>query len=336
MCWVVDVLGGVEMISMGRWTIDNGFSDRWAPGTVGGHRWHLWCPLRELSVINHRNSLNTNAFMMSSRSLDYRRQLKDLYQRGVGIPLARATAPDAADILAPVTVGWDGPGARGDRIELWDPDALGGEGRRWRNLAVDRGDMDAKTVRMDMPARAGAYELRYVHEGEVIATRPITAAEVEVSLSAESPSPAARPIVVTWEGPGARYDEVQLWDPDALGGEGRRLHAKRLRNDDYDGRKVTLPGPAEPGTYELRYWNGDNRTVMATATIEITEIAVSLSAPDSVEAGRTFDVTWDGPGNRNDHVTFAQPGADPIRGASYAYSGNSKDGTVTVNGQRMR
>jgi len=226
-------------------------------------------------------------------------------------PAARAslTAPDAADILAPVTVGWDGPGARGDRIELWDPDALGGEGRRWRNLAVDRGDMDAKTVRMDMPARAGAYELRYVHEGEVIATRPITAAEVEVSLSAESPSPAARPIVVTWEGPGARYDEVQLWDPDALGGEGRRLHAKRLRNDDYDGRKVTLPGPAEPGTYELRYWTGTDRQVLATLALEISEIEVSLDAPEAIEAARPIVVTWKGPGARYDEVQLWDPDA---------------------------
>jgi Ca-activated chloride channel family protein len=74
---------------------------------------------------------------------------------------------------------------------------------------------------------------------------------------------------VTWQGPGARYDEIQIWDPNAKGGEGKKLTGRRLRNDDYDNNKVTIKAPDKPGTYQLRYYNGDNRAVLAEREIAV-------------------------------------------------------------------
>src|SRR5690606_7636816 len=50
----------------------------------------------------------------------------------------------------------------------------------------------------------------------------------------------------------------------------------------------------------------------------------------NVGAGEDFAVSWTGPNSANDNVTFAERGGAMIRGSSYAYVGNSKDGTVKL------
>ncbi len=97
----------------------------------------------------------------------------------------------------------------------------------------------------------------------------------------------------------------------------------------YTGKNPTLvEAPEEPGNYVLVLtFEGEDRVSqpliveMATAT---------LDAVATADAGADIVVTWTGPDNRNDHITFAAPGGDAIRGASYAYVGISKDGTVTI------
>ena len=218
-------------------------------------------------------------------------------------------APDQVDAGATVAIVWEGPGARYDEVQLWDPNAKGGEGKRLFNKRVRSADFDNKTVKLPGPAKPGQYELRYWHGDSrtVMATRPLEMVEIAVSLDAPETLEAARRIKVVWEGPGARYDEVQLWDPNAKGGEGKRLFNKRVRNDDFDNQTVTLPGPTKPGIYELRYHNGDSRLVMATRDIEITEAIVELKARDSIGQGFIIKVDWVGPGARYDEIQVWDP-----------------------------
>src|SRR5690606_6877235 len=49
-----------------------------------------------------------------------------------------------------------------------------------------------------------------------------------------------------------------------------------------------------------------------------------------VGAGDDFPVAWRGPNSRSDNVTFAARGGAMIRGSSYAYVGNSKDGKISL------
>ena len=70
-----------------------------------------------------------------------------------------------------------------------------------------------------------------------------------------------------------------------------------------------MPGPADAGTYELRYWNGDNKTVMATRPIEITEAIVGMEAPDQIGQGYRLKVVWQGPGARYDEIQLWDPNA---------------------------
>ena len=203
-----------------------------------------------------------------------------------------------------MTVVWTGPGARYDEIQLWDPRALNGEGKRLFGQRLRSGDFENRTITLPAPAEGGTYELRYWNgdNRRVLATAAVEVGDVAVSLDAPEEIEAGATLRVKWEGPGARYDEVQLWDPNARGGDGERLFNKRVRSEDFDNRTVSMPAPASPGSYELRYWQGDNRVVMATRPIEVIAIAVTLDHPVEIDAGATLRVVWQGPGARYDEV----------------------------------
>lgn len=227
----------------------------------------------------------------------------------IGVSVAAVPPVDAGSSFA---VQWTGPGRSGDRIELWNPNARGGDGQRLSFTDPSRGDLDKRQVSMTAPADGGLYELRYVYgrDSVVLATAPVEVAEVTVTLDAPATVPAGKSLTVTWDGPGEKHDEIRIWDPRANGGEGKRLRAARLRNDDFENRRVTMPAPATPGDYQLQYWSGGTRKVMATALVTVTEIEVSLEHDEAVAGGSTFAVKWQGPGARYDEIRIHDPAAN--------------------------
>ncbi|WP_029040675.1 vWA domain-containing protein [Cucumibacter marinus] len=252
-------------------------------------------------------------------------------------------APVSLDAPATVAIGkrftttWEGPGGRRDTIEIIDPTGDGGEGSRVRGKRLVNDDFENNQVTMEAPAEPGFYRLQYWNgdNREVLATREIEVLDAPVSLTAEDTVPMGRVFDVTWEGPGARRDAVEIFDQSANQGEGKVISSQRLVNGDFDNASVRLTAPAEPGDYLLRYWNGDNRTVLATRPISVAEVAVSLSADDAVPMGRPFDVTWQGPGARRDAVEIFDESADAGRGkvvsAMRIANGDYDNAMVTLN-----
>lgn len=224
------------------------------------------------------------------------------------LPEASLEAPDQAEIGARIDVAWQGPGGRYDQVQFFDTAARGGEGKALRTKNIRHGDLDANTVTMNVVTEPGSYELRY-YDGKlrkVLATRPIEVTPADVVLFAPDRIAMARPVTVEWKGPGGRYDAVQLVDPST----GKTLHDKRLRNDDFDNYKVTMPTPAKAGTYELRYFAGEDKAVLATRPLDVVEAPVSLETAEAAEAGRPIIVDWTGPGARYDSVWLVDPAND--------------------------
>jgi len=89
-----------------------------------------------------------------------------------------------------------------------------------------------------------------------------------------------------------------------------------------------IEAPEPPGDYRLLFIV--DREVRASHALTVYLPEASLEAPERVGAGETFEVRGDGPENRGDTLTFAARGGARIRGASYAYLGNSEDGTVRL------
>ncbi|MGE0847474.1 MAG: VWA domain-containing protein [Flavobacteriaceae bacterium] len=213
-------------------------------------------------------------------------------------------APASVAIGRTFTVKWVGPGGRRDAIEIIDPEGDGGKGRSVAGMRVANGDLDKREVKLVAPAEPGFYHLRYWNgdNREELASREIEILDAETSLSAPESVAMGTRFTVEWVGPGGRRDAVEVFDETGDGGRGKVVGSMRLANGDYDGGKVELVAPAEPGSYLLRYWNGDNRTVLATRPIAVEEMAVSLAAPDSIAIGHLLRVEWAGPGARRDAV----------------------------------
>ncbi len=222
-------------------------------------------------------------------------------------------APASVEIGRPFTVVWEGPGANRDSIQVFDPNGgVQGAAKKLREMRLVNGDYAGKSVTMQAPAEPGFYRLHYYNgdNREVIATREIEVLDAEVSLQADESVSIGATFDVAWVGPGANRDEVLLIDPSG-GPKGKRVAAKRLVNGDYDAQSVGLVAPAEPGTYVLQYYNGDNRAILATREIEVVSAEVSLDAADNVEIGASFEVTWVGPGAKRDEVQLFDPQAGP-------------------------
>lgn len=227
------------------------------------------------------------------------------------IPEASLQAPSQAPIASTIEVRWQGPGHARDDVQLFDPRAAEGTGRvlRSQRLNQDRG-FDARSARLVMAAEPGRYELRYWH-GElqrVLARQPIELVAAELSLEAPAQVSIGSTIVVRWQGPGAGRDDVQLVAAGAAAA-GEVIRRQRLNQDrGFERREASLQAPTEPGSYLLRYFNGENGEVLAERAIEVVAAEVSLEAPDEVDMGRPFTVRWQGPGAVRDDLQITAAG----------------------------
>ena len=223
------------------------------------------------------------------------------------------TAPDEVAMASRITVGWTGPGARFDEVQVFDPSARGGDGQviDSQRVTTDQGAAQRQAT-VVAPAVPGDYHLRYYNgdNRKVLVTRPLRVVAAEVSLEAPASVPMASRVTIGWTGPGARFDEVQLFDPAAKNGDGRLVDSQRVTTDKGAAqRQATVVAPAVPGDYELRYYNGDNRTVLATRPITVTAIEVTLQAPDRAAVDSPITVRWTGPGANFDNIEIHDPAA---------------------------
>lgn len=223
-------------------------------------------------------------------------------------------APDSVAIGSTFVVEWVGPAGRYDDVEIFDPASKGGEGEVLKRQSIP-GDRDfaSRKVTMIAPAKAGNYRLRYWNgdNSAVLAEKPIKVTDVQVSLDAPASVPLSKTFEVKWIGPAARFDDVQIFDPAAKGGEGEVLRAARIVQDDgFEDRTVSLIAPSKDGAYELRYWNGDDNKVLATRPLAVKAVEVAIDAPAAVDMGASFVAGWQGAGARYDDIQIGPAGTD--------------------------
>lgn len=227
------------------------------------------------------------------------------------LPPAALEAADSAVAGSMLPVTWDGPDAKNDYISVAVPGDSG-----YENYVYTRnGDPGA----LLLPPLPGDYELRYVMSDgrKILATRPITVTEATATLDAAETAPMGATIPVTWEGPDYKNDYVAVSKP----GDGGYEHYVYTRS----GSPGALLMPSVPGTYELRYVMSQDRTVLATRSIEVTEVAATLDAPAQVKAGDTQSIVWTGPDYKNDYISVAKPGDTGYETYTYTRKGAPLD-----------
>ena len=219
---------------------------------------------------------------------------------GKPAPGARLQAVDEINAGYSLEVGWEGPGADNDWIDIAPPGLPDGNGYLSYSFVQGGNPVDIRA-----PSEPGVYDIRYINgsDRQIMGTRTLTVVEGGASVTAVDAAPAGQTIEVGWEGPAHQSDWIDIAPPGLPNGDGYLAYSFVQ-----GGNPVEIRVPSEPGTYEIRYINGSDRQILASRKLTVGEAGVSLTALDEVQAGQTIEVDWLGPGNQADWIDIAPPG----------------------------
>ncbi|MEL6915107.1 MAG: VWA domain-containing protein [Pseudomonadota bacterium] len=244
---------------------------------------------------------------------------------------ATLTAPATAPAGSTIEVAWAGPGAEGDLVAVTDASRTDVTyPYRYANTAEAA---EGSPLSLLMPTTPGDYVVEYsLGAGdERIGAIPITLTEPPANITAPDTVTAGARFEVAWEGPAYPGDKLGVTAADAEDAH----YPYRFDTSTVpvaEGATLTLQAPTQTGQYVVEYAYGqDSRRLIAVA-LEVVEVAASLTAPESVEAGATFEVAWTGPGYDRDKLGITR--AD-YEDASYPYRFSSDTADV-ADGSPLR
>ena len=232
-------------------------------------------------------------------------------------------APAQAEAGSTINVGWVGPDYQGDFIGIG---AVGAEGsQQWENYESTR---DGSPAALVMPTTPGDYLIQYFYgqDRNTLVTTPIQIIDVVASISAPATAEAGSEINVTWTGPNYDRDFIGIGKVGATGGNQWENYTRTS-----DGSTVTLLVPTEPGDYLIQYFVDQDRSVLASETITVTDVAASVTIPAEAEAGSEISVTWTGPDYERDFIGIGIVGAEGgNQWENYARTSDGNPLTLTV------
>ena len=168
-------------------------------------------------------------------------------------------------------------------------------------------------LQLQLPATPGDYELRVCAAASPYATLARQALRIEgASASVKAPASlkAGAEFEVTWTGPNNPRDYITIGSA-----ERKYLDYKYTSS----GSPVKITAPEAAGDYEVRYILGQGDTVIATQKVTVGASTASVTMPAQVAGGGKVAVTWQGPGNPRDYITFVQAGAAEQTWGRYEY-----------------
>ena len=226
------------------------------------------------------------------------------------LPDATLAAPATAKAGSKLSVEWTGPGTRGDYISLADPEA-----EAFRYITYDS-TFNGSPVTLTMPAKPGTYELRYIDHrlNQALVSIPLVVEPVDATIKAAANAEAGETIPVEWTGPGYRSDYITVARVDEPG------HKHVNYTYTQEGTPLQLEMPAEPGTYEIRYILHQDRTVLASQPIDVSEIQVSIEVAETASVGQEISVNWEGPGYQSDFISVAKKDSVGNSYINYTYT----------------
>ena len=224
----------------------------------------------------------------------------------------RAVLKGPESVLAGSTfsVKWEGPDSRGDYIAIA---VKGSEDDRYVDYAYTKKGNPAEFT---APGKVGDYELRYIHarSKKVIGRADIKVSPVQAAVQAPAEADVAVEFEVQWQGPAYPSDYISIARPDQ--GPGSYVNYTYTSK----GSPLKVRAPSDPGTYEVRYIMGKGNILLAKTAIEIKGVRASVDAPPVADVATEFDVTWEGPGNKEDYISIARPDQGPGSYVNYTYT----------------
>ncbi len=220
-------------------------------------------------------------------------------------PTATVSAPETALAGSDIDVDWKGPGADRDYVSVHTP----GEDAYINYSYVEGGSPTS----LQMPMIPGQYEIRYYDtDSRALTATQVEVTPVDVSLAPPAEAEVGSPVPIEWTGPDYARDYIAVSEPGQTG----YVNFVYTR----EGSPADLVMPAKPGDYEVRYVASQDNTVLARATITLTEASATISAPDTAAVGSNVVVGWTGPGNERDYISVARPDSEPGQYINYEYT----------------
>ncbi|WP_323037606.1 vWA domain-containing protein [Pararhodobacter sp.] len=173
---------------------------------------------------------------------------------------ATLTAPEAIVPGGQFQVVWEGPDNPRDYITIVERGAA--EGTYTDYARTSQGS----PARLNAPADAGEYELRYViaSSGRTLSSVPVTVGAGDVGLTVKGDIVAGGVVLIEWTGPGRYEDFIQIV-PSGAPDDAPALRETRASQ----GSPVQLFAPPSAGAYELRYRASDSGEVLARTPLVV-------------------------------------------------------------------
>jgi len=236
---------------------------------------------------------------------------------------ANVTAPAEAPAGSEIIVEWTGPDYDQDYIGIGEAGASGSS--QWKNY---NRTSEGSPLTLKVPAEPGDYVITYfaAQDRSALAQTTITATEVTSTISAPSTAPAGSSITVEWTGPNYDSDYIGIGEAGASGSSQWKNYAYTT-----DGSPLDLKVPATPGDYLISYFVSQDRSILKSLPIEVTEVTAQLLAQPSAAAGTEIVVAWDGPDYDGDYIGIGKVGASgSSQWAAYAYTSSGNPVSMTL------
>jgi Ca-activated chloride channel family protein len=233
---------------------------------------------------------------------------------------AQVEAPASANVAAEFEVKWQGPNTKGDYISIALPADDGG------NYKAYTYTKSGNPLKLKAPSDPGQYEVRYIlgQGNKILAKTPISIQAVTASVQPPASAPAGSSFEVSWQGPATDGDYISI----ALPGSAPGSYKGYTYTD--TGNPLKLKAPSDPGNYEVRYILGQGNKLLAKASITVTAVSATVSAPAEVAAKSKFEASWTGPGYEGDYVTIVEANAKDDQYKSYFYVNTGASGELTA------
>jgi len=203
-------------------------------------------------------------------------------------------------------VSWSHAASPGDAVTIVPADAPAGKiGQHFRVGHLRSGALP-------VPRAPGAYEVRYVSQGEALARLPVAVTQPSVTLTGpETAEPGTR-FEVAWDTVVGLNDVLTLV-PAAAPETQIAATIGVSRNG-----TAVLQAPLGAGAYEVRYILSPDGRVLARWPFTVVTAnqpasgadrtgQITLTVPERAGAGETIAVGWDGPSGQRDRLAIASP-----------------------------
>lgn len=240
--------------------------------------------------------------------------------------LATLEPPSSVVAGSRFEVKWTGPKNEYDEISLRSLDGS----KSLSGAFVDSDDKPNPAI-LTAPDDAGEYKLELrTRKNKVLATATVEVTPALASVKiAQEEIVAGNSIEVKWTGPGNKNDEVAVYNMDgtrySIGGYTR--NQTKVHIEPAEAGVAVIDVPEIAGKYLVVYRTAADEKILVSAEIDVIEATGWVRVPDSVTAGKKFELDWGGPENRGDRLKIFS--ADGSKG----YHGGSANESV---GNKMR